>query len=174
MNPERRRFLKVGLFGSAVLAAVAGGIALSRRPEKCEPCLWLHQGDRQLLQAVIPVMLAGALPDNIDQRAQSIKAIISGFDKTVAHFPPTVRAEIRQLLWLLESPLTRPLLTGIWSGWRKANTGDIKEFLGSWQHSRLDLLRVGYTALHDLIMGAWYANPHSWQRIHYPGPPAIA
>jgi len=174
MNPDRRRFLKVGLFGSAVLVAAAGGIALSRRPEKCGPCLWLHQGDRQLLQAVIPVMLVGALPKDIDQRAQSIDAIISGFDKTVAHFPPTVRAEIRQLLWLLESPLTRPLLTGIWSGWHNANANDIEKFLDSWKHSRLNLLRVGYTALHDLVMGAWYANPDSWQRIHYPGPPALA
>jgi len=173
MNPARRRFLKVGLIGSAVLAAAAGGIVLSRRPEECAPCLFLHRGDQQLLNAVVPVMLAGALPEDIEKRTQSIEAIISGVDKTVAHFPPSVRAEIRQLLWLLESPLTRPVLTGIWSGWHKASANDIQEFLDSWQHSRLDLLRVGYTALHDLVMGAWYANPQSWQRIHYPGPPAV-
>lgn len=173
-SSSRRRFLKVGLLGSAVLAAAAGGVVLSRKPAPCSPCLWLHQGDRDLLQALVPVLLAGALPDAETERQQAINEIIDGVDTTVAHFPGEIRAEIRQLFWLLESPLTRGLMTGAWGGWTGSDPVVVREFLKSWQHSRLDLLRVGYTALHDLVAGAWYANPLSWQRIHYPGPPSLA
>lgn len=173
IDRQRRRFLKVGLLGSAVLVAASGGLALRRQPGRCDACLWLHKGDQQFLQAVIPVMLAGALPDKDKQRIRALNEIIDGFDQTVAHFPPSIRAEIRQLLWLLQSPLTRPLLTGTWSSWKKSNAADVNEFLEAWKNSRLDLLRVGYTALHDLVAGAWYANPMSWQRIHYPGAPQL-
>lgn len=36
---------------------------------------------------------------------------------------------------------------------------------------RFDLLKSGYAALHDLILGTWYAQPESWAAIGYPGPP---
>lgn len=173
-NPQRRRFLKIGLVGSVVLTAAAGGIMLSRHAENCTNCLWLQQDDRHLLQAIIPVMLAGALPLDKDERRHTINEIITGFDLSIAYFPPVVRDEIRKLLWLLEFPVTRSLLAGIWSAWHKADASNITRWLKSWQHSRFDLFRVGYAALHDLIAGAWYANPRSWQRINYPGPPALA
>jgi hypothetical protein len=31
-------------------------------------------------------------------------------------------------------------------------------------------LRSAYQALHDLVLGAWYANPANWDAIGYPGP----
>jgi hypothetical protein len=47
-------------------------------------------------------------------------------------------------------------------------------FLESWRHSRFDLLKSGYAALHDIIFGAWYAHPDSWESIGYPGPPEVS
>jgi hypothetical protein len=173
-NPQRRRFLKVGLIGSAALTVAAGGVMLSQQSETCNDCSWLQQNDRELLLAIIPVMLAGALPADKNQQAIAVNEIITGFDITLSHFPPVVRDEIRQLLWLLEFPVTRSLIAGVWSAWDKVEDHAVIGFLKSWQHSRLDLLRVGYAALHDLISGAWYANPRSWQRINYPGPPVIS
>jgi hypothetical protein len=172
-NPQRRQFLKVGLIGTGVLVAAAGGIIFTRPVVKCKNCLWLQQGDLDLLQAIVPVVLAGALPDSKEDRAQAINEIITGFDISISYFPSVVRAEIRQLLWLLEFPITRSLFTGVWSAWGTASEAEITDFLESWQFSRFDLFRVGYTALHDLLVGSWYANPRSWSRIHYPGPPAL-
>jgi hypothetical protein len=65
------------------------------------------------------------------------------------------------------------LLTGITQPWDQASAVSINTFLSRWQHSRFGLLRSGYTALHDLICGAWYVNPASWSRIGYSGPPAL-
>ena len=50
---------------------------------------------------------------------------------------------------------------------------DIEKFLRNWQESGADLLKSGYQALHDLVLGAWYADPASWAAIGYPGPPSL-
>ena len=174
INLQRRQFLKVGLLGSATLTVAACSSMGSRETEKCLDCDWLGQEDRQLLQAIIPVMLVGALPLEADERAKAIDEIIIGFDISVSHFPKTVRAEIEQLLWVLEFPLTRSLIAGVWSSWRNVSEDNVTDLLISWKNSNFDLLRIGYTALHDLITGSWYANPRSWQRINYPGPPKLS
>lgn len=172
-NSQRRQFLKVGLLGSAALTVAACSTMVSREAEKCSDCLWLGHEDRHLLHAIIPVMLTGALPLDVQERKKAIDEIIIGFDLTVSHFPKTVRDEIEQLLWVLEFPLTRSLIAGVWTSWRNTNANSVNELLTNWKYSDFDLLRVGYTALHDLIAGAWYANPRSWLRIHYPGPPKL-
>lgn len=169
-NSHRRQFLKVGLLGSATLTLAACSSTLSREAERCSDCLWLQHTDRYMLHAIIPVMLAGALPTEKLEHKKAIDEVISGFDYTVAHFPKTVQDEIEQLLWVLQFPLTRSLIAGVWSSWHNVDSKNVKALLNNWKNSDFDLLRVGYKALHDLIAGAWYANPRSWQRIHYPGP----
>jgi len=172
-NPKRRHFLKVGLLGSATLTVAACSTFVARDSEKCHDCKWLGHEDRHLLNALIPVMLSGALPGDMHERKKALEEIITGFDISVSHFPKTVRDEIEQLLWVLEFPVTRSLIGGVWSSWRNVSENNVKELLNNWKNSDFDLLRIGYTALHDLISGSWYANPRSWQRIDYPGPPKI-
>ena len=43
-------------------------------------------------------------------------------------------------------------------------------FLQEWRFHRIDMLQTAYHALHDLIIGSWYADPVTWQAIGYPGP----
>ena len=40
-------------------------------------------------------------------------------------------------------------------------------------YSRFALLQGAYAALHDLVLGAWYARPEAWPTIGYPGTPEI-
>ena len=177
INPGRRHFLKTGIAGSILLAIAAGGALLKARgnslDEPYDKCLWLTRSDRVLLVALVPVMLEGALPSEPAAAKRAIETVITHFDQTVSYFTPATSGEVRQLLSLLEFPLTRVLLAGILTAWEKENTAAIRSFLKRWQTSRLALFRSGYGALHDLICGAWYANPQSWPRIHYPGPPHL-
>lgn len=177
VDPGRRHFLKTGIAGSVLLAMVGSNTLLTARSnasdKPCDTCLWLTQPDRVLLAALVPVMLEGALPSEPVEAKRAIKSVIKNFDQTVSYFTPAIRREIRQLLALLEFPLTRVLLTGALTAWEKEDTSTIRSFLKRWQTSRLALFRSGYGALHDLICGAWYANPRSWPRIHYPGPPRL-
>lgn len=64
----------------------------------------------------------------------------------------------------------RRLLTGIAGGWEGARIDGVSAFLQDWRLHRLGLLRSAYHALHDLVLGAWYAQPASWAATGYPGP----
>ena len=172
-NSSRRQFFKVGVLGSATLGIAACSNLLSRKSELCHDCEWLRTKERPILQAIIPVMLAGALPYKGEEHKTAVTEIIKNFDYTVAHFPASVRDEIQQLMWVLQSPVPRAVVAGVWGAWENVTEEDVRALLDNWKNSGFDLLRVGYLALHDLICGAWYSSPHAWQRIHYPGPPAL-
>ena len=62
------------------------------------------------------------------------------------------------------------MLTGIAGGWANATPANVHAFLHDWRDSSFALLRSAYGALHDLVLGAWYADPASWDAIGYPGP----
>ncbi|MFL6649477.1 MAG: twin-arginine translocation pathway signal protein, partial [Sulfurifustaceae bacterium] len=130
--------------------------------------------DVVILGRIAPVVLAGALPRDAAQLNSAIAEIIAGIDMTIGYEPPAVRKEIRDLFNLLGSGVTRSLVAGMWQPWENASNESIQKFLTSWRNSRFDLLRSAYIGLTGLIIGSWYGNPRSWERIGYPGPPRIA
>ncbi|HSK41906.1 MAG TPA: hypothetical protein VK943_19225, partial [Arenibaculum sp.] len=78
-----------------------------------------------------------------------------------------------QLLSLLSFAPARIALAGVWSDWEHAGTADVSAFLRRWRDSRFAHLRAGHSALRDLAIAAWYANPDAWPAIGYPGPPEM-
>ena len=157
----RREFLKTGLAGGLLL-----NVAAFARPAE-------NGGRTVVLNALIPVMLTGALPAAGAGRLELIARTLTGVQRPTAGLSPATQKEIGQLFDLLAFPLTRMLAAGIWSPGPEATPAAIGNFLGSWRHSRFDLLQSGYAALHDLIFGAWYARPDTWAAIGYPGPPEV-
>lgn len=158
----RREFLKTGLAGGVLL-----NVAACTRPSE-------NGGRTAILSALIPVVLAGALPSNTGEAAQHIVRTISGIEKTIAGLSLSAQKEIGELFDLLAFAPTRILAAGLWSPWAEAKPEALVAFLESWRHSRFDLLKSGYAALHDIIFGAWYAHPDSWESIGYPGPPEVS
>ena len=65
------------------------------------------------------------------------------------------------------------IVAGVRSTWAEATEEEVAAFLRRWRTSRFGLLRAGYQALTQLILAAWYGNPASWERLGYPGPPAL-
>lgn len=157
----RREFLKTGLTGGLLL-----NIAACARPGE-------NDGRAQVLNALIPVMLAGALSPRPENASRQISRTLSGVETAIDSLSLASQAEIGQLFDLLAFPLTRMLAAGLWSPWEEATPASLNAFLESWRHSRFDLLKSGYAALHDLILGTWYAQPESWAAIGYPGPPLL-
>lgn len=158
---SRRQFLKTGLAGSLLL-----NLAACSRPSQ-------NGGRGAVLKALIPVILAGALPTDPGNMDALITRTIAGVDKAIAGLSLATQKEIGELFDLLAFAPTRMLAAGIWSSWEQTKPEAIGEFLESWRHSRFDLLKSGYAALHDLIFGAWYARPDTWTAIGYPGPPKV-
>ena len=167
MGTSRRTFLKAG--GLAALA-LAGGGALYRAMHTSAPHRFALDGEaRAALHAILPAILAGALPQG-RERAALLAGTIDGVHAAILGLPPATQKEVQDLFGLLALAPARRLLTGVSGGWEHASTADVSAFLHDWRLHRLGLLRSAYHALHDLVLGAWYAQPASWAATGYPGP----
>lgn len=161
----------MGLAGAAVLAAAR----LLDRPQLPEGTTYRFLGARSagVVRALVPAVLAGALPTQESARADSIDEVVEAFDRALMGLSPAVRGEIGDLLSLLRYAPTRAALAGVWSSWEEADAQAVAGFLRRWRESPFAMQRAGYQALTQLIQAAWYGNARSWERIGYPGPPAI-
>jgi hypothetical protein len=165
----RRRFLQAGLAGTAALA-VAGVVRgnPSYQPATGEtPLAVLDAGDREVLSAIVPAMLAGT------RGPAQVPAVVASVDRALAGLPPHLQREVRQLFALLGLAPVRILLCGVRAPWPQAAPGDVAVFLERWRTSRFALQQQAYLALHELIIASWYARPDAWPAIGYPGPPRL-
>jgi hypothetical protein len=162
---RRRTLLKVGLTGGALLAAAGGATWLLRR---AAPDAAFSDDTRVVLRGVIPALLAGALPTDAGARAQALDAGLQRALATIAGLPRPTRTELGELFALLASAPGR-WLAGV-ERWDDAGVTQVSELLQRWRTSSFDLFQVAYHALHDLVLGAYYADPSTWKAIGYPGP----
>jgi len=174
----RRELVKTGISGSLLLTfANCARRTMPARPRVADSTYRYRVLDVRAIEviaAVATVMLAGALPAAAPAHDEALLAAVRGFDTAVSELPPSVQAEIKQLLGLLEFAPTRWLAAGISSSWSEASDDDVAAFLKKWRFSSVQLFRSGYDALHQLTMAGWYASTQAWTRIGYPGPPKIA
>lgn len=168
---SRRGLLKVGLLGGAFLATAGVTASLSGCSASAPATGYqvLRASDLPSLRAIIPVMLEGAVRPEALQAA--VDATLLGVDNNLRHLSPELLKLTQQLFDVLAMAVTRGPLTGVWGSWENASQADIQQFLKRWEHSSLDLLRMGHASLLQLILMAWYARPQSWAHCGYPGPP---
>lgn len=162
---SRRTFIKAGLLGGLVLGA--GGVWYAASREQA-PAGRLTRSARSMFQAITPVMLAGMLGEGSGR----IERVVDGVERAVAGLSAAAQSELADLFGLLGFYPARKLMTGI-GDWRLATPADIEAFLSGWRFHHYALLQGAYAALHDLVLGAWYAQPESWEAIAYPGPPEV-
>jgi len=167
----RRQFLKVGLAGGAVLVAAGWFAYRARAPQS--PAKVLDERAMVIVSVLVPVVLAGVLPEPPEARRIAIREVVEAFGRAVSGLAPAVQEEIAQLFSLLGLAPARMLLAGVWTTWDEASPEDIARFLDRWRTSRFDLLRAGYHALTRLMQASWYGNPSSWVHVGYPGPPSL-
>jgi hypothetical protein len=168
---SRRGLLKVGLLGGAFLATAGVTASLSGCSASVPATGYqvLRASDLPSLRAIIPVVLEGAVRPEALQAA--VDATLLGVDNNLQHLSPELLKLTQQLFDVLAMAVTRGPLTGIWGSWENASQADIQQFIKRWEHSSLDLLRMGHASLLQLILMAWYARPQSWAHCGYPGPP---
>jgi hypothetical protein len=168
METKRRSFLKAGALATLVLAA-GGGIY--RAVHTPAPQYFVLDGEAgAALAAIVPAILAGALPSAPGERQAAIAGTIKGVHAAISNLPLATQKEVQDLFGMLALAPARRLLTGVPGGWANAHEADVAAFLHRWRLHRFALLRTAYSALHDLSFGAWYAQPASWETIGYPGP----
>jgi hypothetical protein len=167
METSRRSFLKTGALGALVLAA-GGGIWRATHPPTPGPYA-LDGEARAALHAIIPAILDGALPGPLERELAILQAT-ERVQQAILGLPLATQKEVQDLFGLLALAPARRLLTGVAGGWANASVEQVSRFLSEWRVHRVGLLRSAYAALHDLVLGGWYAGPSSWAAIGYPGP----
>lgn len=167
----RRQFIKVGLAGAIAFAAVR----LLERPLAAPDAgrRVLDEDASRMVAALVPVVLAGALPAEAAERTRAIRETVEAFDRAVSGLSASVQEEVAQLFSFLSFAPTRIGFAGLWVPLDEATPDDLKAFLARWRSSTFQLQRVSYHALTQLIQAAWYGNTESWAAIGYPGPPAL-
>lgn len=170
---SRRGVLKVGLLGGAFLATAGVTATLSgcSASAPSNGFAVLRDSDMPFLRALIPVMLAGAVP--AERMADAVNGTLQSLDHGLNRLSPEMLKLTVQLFDVLALPITRGPLTGIWGSWDNASAADVKHFLERWQNSSISLLKMGYSSLLQLVMMAWYGRPESWGHCGYPGPPKV-
>jgi hypothetical protein len=169
---SRRTFITTGLLGAAALAT-AHWLRGPHAPLGNASLRALDADAQAILSAIVPVLLAGALPVAAEARRQAIADTVRGIDIAVSGLSPNSQDELRQLFALLALPPARLAIARVSAPWSQASETDVRACLDRFRGSSLTLLRSAYGALHQLTFAAWYGNPGSWPRIGYPGPPEL-
>jgi hypothetical protein len=166
---SRRTFIFAGAFGLAALVAVR----YWPRGSTQSPLQSLDADGEAIMRAVVPVMLAGALPQDPSQHREAVRETVVNIDRAINGLSPLQIREIGQLFTLLALAPVRWSLTGSTRAWDKATATDVDAFLARLRDSRIGLLRAAYDALHQLVFAAWYGNPSAWGALGYDGPPGL-
>lgn len=154
--------------------AIAGWLRRSPAPGANSVALNISSDGQDILRAIVPVMLSGALPQDPPARAAAIAQTLVALDSAVAGLPTAAQAELAQLFDLLSLPPVRLAVVRIDSPWAQASPDQVRACLDRFRGSSVQLLRAAYDALHQLTFAAWYGNPQAWGAIGYPGPPALS
>lgn len=163
---RRRTLIRTGLVGAVALGGAAWWTRSHRTGTGTQAAsitltLSLNPADRRFLAAVAAVVLPSAPPAEVVEAAAV----------ALRQLAPSAQAEFSELLSLMSIRPVVGVLTGVWSAWEEADASSVQAFLERWRHSRVGLLQSGYHALHDVLLGAWYAQDHTWAALGYPGPP---
>lgn len=173
---DRRRFLKRGLAGGALLF-VGGAIPLALRstrggPAPRTPLRLLTPQEHAIFTAAAARLVPGAGAGPTWPTAEALDCAGKA-DALLARVHPEVGAEFRKLLHLFENALFGLVVAGSPTPFTRCEPAQQDARLEAWRTSRLALLRSGYQALKRLAHATYYASPEIYPLVGYPGPPVV-
>lgn len=167
---QRRSLLKLGV-ASAVVLALGGGALATLRPGWAQGRL--TPVGREVFAAVGRAILQGTLPAAAPEELRALAGLLDRVDALVSALPSHAQSELSQLLALLGTGPGRVALGGLRAEWSGASIRDVQQALQSMRTSGVSLRQQAYHALHDIVCGAYFADPATWPLLGYPGPPPL-
>ncbi len=169
---SRRRFIFVGVAGAIAAGAVVvlpriGQSGVAPRGS----ALVTEHGD--MLRVVASAVLGSALPAEAASRDAELLRVVAAAGVLIDNFPPSTRREIGDLFGLLAVKPARMIL-GFSGDWRDNDVPAVAQSLLALRDSSIGLKQQIYFALHDMVLGSFYAEPKTWASTGYPGPPKLA
>jgi len=120
-----------------------------------------------ILMALMPALVPAAKELSLQRRA------LSNIDQALSRLPKRTQDELNQLFSALDNTLGRTLLAGVWRPWPEAEGKQLTDFLNDWREHAISQLQDAYRGLHQLIVGAIYAEVDLWPAMAYSGPPTV-
>jgi hypothetical protein len=170
---SRRTFIAAGALGVAALAATRF-LPRTSAPGRDASLRALDADGEAIVRALVPAMLAGALPDDRASRENALDETVRTVDSAILGLPRHAQGELAELFALLASAPGRIALARTTASWSDMSEQDAHAFLERLRTSRFMLPRAAYDALHQLVFASWYGNPRTWAAIGYGGPPRLA
>jgi hypothetical protein len=172
----RRRFLKRGLLGGALLF-VGGAVPLALRSTRMgspprRPLKLFTVEEHAIFAAVAARLVPGAGAGPRWPTAEAVDCA-GKVDTLMSRVHPEVGAEFRKLLHLFENGLFGLVTGGSPTPFTRLDAAGQEARLEAWRHSRLSLLRSGYQALKRLAEASYYSSPEIYALVGYPGPPVV-
>jgi len=164
---QRRSFLQTGLLG-AIALATGGAVYRQLNPPPLERYAFDDKA-RAIVAALVPAIVGLALPAEDAARRAALAGAVDRVAGAIGGLPLATQKEVADLFALLSLAPASRLLAGI-GDWSSATPQQLTEFLQRWRTHRFEMLQTAYHALHDLVLGAWYADPSSWAAAGFPGP----
>ncbi len=165
----RRRFLQLGVAGSALLLASTASLALrgSAMVPVPEDLTALSPREYSILWAIAETLLPG------DEHfpAASALGVTAQADRMLAAYHPADAEDVRRALVLVENALTGLLFDGRLDSLSRAPVAVRRQVLEGWRDSSVTLRRTVFKTLHNLCNAAYWGNPRVYALVGYPGPP---
>ena len=162
---SRRRLLKLGLAGTAALAAVGavgrlfGGEALAPG----ERALGLSPQGLHIARAVVEALT----PAEDDLPSGVSLGVHQRIDEEAWASPPLVREDINSALTLLEHA---PLALGFGSRLSRLPVAERAEALDAMLKHKVRLVVAAASGIRQMVYVFYYARPETWAAIGYSGP----
>lgn len=168
---SRRRFIFVGVAGAiaAGAALVVPRLAKSGAAPKGSVLVLEHTA---MLHVVAVAVLGPALPSDTASRSAELTRVVTAAGVLIDNFPASTRSEVGDLFGLLALKPARMIL-GFGGNWDMSEAPAVAQSLLALRDSSIGLKQQAYFALHDMVLGSFYAEPKTWVSTGYPGPPKL-
>lgn len=170
LSLNRREFLRTGLFGSALLvggASIASLSGCSSRQSAADGFLHLRPADIEMLSALVPVLLAGALPNG----DADVPRVLQRLDTLLDSPAPGSREALLQLYDVLQIGAFRWWTMGVWTHPAKLSNEQIDQGFANWSSKQNSFARLAFNGLSQPLTMAWYTDAEIAKSTGYPGPP---
>lgn len=169
---SRRKFIFVGVAGAVAVGALAVAPRLKSNGATVKGASLMAEHSN-MMRVLALALLGSALSPDAPARAAEIARTKTAIAGLIDNLPPSTRGEIGDLFMLLSLKPARALL-GYGGDWLEADAARVAQFLYELRDSTIAMKQQAYFALHDLVLGSFYADPQTWKSTGYPGPPKLA